>query len=261
MVDGEVTRQHVKQVGRRHRAHQGQRHRLAAEQTVAGVDLHILEALIVGQQRHVENGREQRGVEDVVGQVAAVENAAVGQADLTDGEAAAAGLELASGADIDGGGVAAVTVVGGAGIEGGVAGLHQSVNADDDLGRGVVVAVVEGHRVAAGKGQRAVVGQRHRCLIRTHSDLNGHVRRYRERAPWVDGEVAWQDVKQVGRRHRAHQGQRHRLAAEQTVAGVDLHILEALIVGQQRHVEDGREQRGVEDVVAQVAAVENAAVG
>ncbi len=77
---------------------------------------------------------------------------------MTDGEAAAAGLELASGADVDGGGVAAVAVVGGAGIEGAVAGLHQSVNADDDLGRGVVVAVVEDHRVAAGEGQRAVVG-------------------------------------------------------------------------------------------------------
>ncbi len=132
---------------------------------------------------------------------------------MTDGEAAAAGLELASGADVDGGGVAAVAVVGSAGIEGGVAGLHQSATANHDLGRGVVVAVVEDHRVAAGKGQRAVVGQRHRCLIRTHSDLNGHVRRYRERAPWIDGEVAWQDVKQVGGRDRAHPRQRHRLAA------------------------------------------------
>ncbi len=139
--------------------------------------------------------------------------------------------------------------------------MHQSATANHDLGRGVVVAVVEDHRVAAGEGQRAVVGQCHRRLIRTHSDLHRDVGCHGQESALIDSEVAWQDVKQVGRRNRAHQGQRHRLAAEQTVAGVDLHILEALIIGQQRHVEDGREQRGVEDVVGQVAAVENAAVG
>ncbi len=81
--------------------------------------------------------------------------------------------------------------------------MHQSVNADDDLGRGVVVAVVEGHRVAAGEGQRAVVSQRHRGLIRTRADLHASTGPDQQRSPRLHGHV----LTEGGSRRNGRQGE------------------------------------------------------
>ena len=60
---------------------------------------------------HVDGGDVERRVEAVARQVARVEDDAVGEVDLAEGEGAAAGLEVPAGVDDDLGVVAAVGVV------------------------------------------------------------------------------------------------------------------------------------------------------
>ena len=70
--------QDVVLVGRRLRAHGDQGQRLAVVR-LPPWRLTVVEALVGRQQRHVGDRRGEGGVEDVVGEVAAVEHAAVDQ--------------------------------------------------------------------------------------------------------------------------------------------------------------------------------------
>ena len=99
----EAGREDVELVDRRGRADRDQGHRLPAVEAAA-VEVDGVEALVGGQERHVDDRGGDGGGEDVVGEVAAVEHAAVDQGEVDPVEGAAGGGEVAAGVDLDVGG-------------------------------------------------------------------------------------------------------------------------------------------------------------
>ena len=207
LIHGEVAGEDVKQVGGVLRADGVQGHALAAGESVR-LDVDVLETQVVvggaGQVLHVDGGDIQGQVEGVADQVAGVEDGADGQVQLPDREGTVVGLEVSAGVDDDLGGVAAVGIVGGRGIEGGAAGVEETAAADHDLRRRVVVNSVEGHRVAGGEGQGAVVGKRHCHVISPRPDQHAGARSDRQRRPRVHGHV----LAESGSRRSSRQGKR-----------------------------------------------------
>ena len=121
------------------------------------------------------------------------------EGDRAEGEGGARGLEVAAGVDDDLRVVVAVGAGADEGGEGRVGGLEQAAAADDDLRAAVVVVVVEAHGVARSEADGAVVGQRHVRLVGRRADPEMDVGPDGQGRPLVDGEVAGEDVAEVGR--------------------------------------------------------------
>src|SRR5581483_6431460 len=111
-LHGKRAGEDVTQVGRRYRADLAQRRRLAARQAVVGIDVDVLEALVVAQQRNVHGRHRQRGRERVVAQIRAGQLAAGSQHQVVPREGAVAGAQFTTGVDLDTRIVAAVTAAG-----------------------------------------------------------------------------------------------------------------------------------------------------
>ena len=247
LLHREAGREGVVLVDRRGRADRHQGDRLPAVEAPA-VEVDVVEALVGGQERHIgRRGRDGR-VEDVVGQVAAVEHAAGDQGEVDPVEGAAGGGEVAAGVDLDVGGDA-----GAAPGEGGVGDGERAV--DGNPFRVVVVGLLGRHRAGGVDVHRAVIRDRH-VVVDQDAGPGPDI----QRRALLHREAGREGVVLVDRRGRADRDQGDRLPAVEAPA-VEGDVVEALVGGQERHIgRRGRDGR-VEDVVGQVAAIEHAAVG